>query len=176
MTTMFKCLECGELADEAGDTLYECGGCCTRFTRGNSADGYGNRCPDCRKFSAKLADQSCVACEEGEVEEVEEVEEDEDGIDKEKYSIQDRKPEAYWRPSTIGLIPYCIRVDGRQRYDIDVIRTKGEWQWRERSFPAGIDVSKWNPIYNLEEWKAETLRDLRRQLAPGPIGTGPWTG
>jgi DNA-directed RNA polymerase subunit RPC12/RpoP len=66
----YKCVECGEISEEAGDRLYECGDCGTTFTRENSADGMSHRCPDCSRFAAKVTDQSCVECQEGEAEEI----------------------------------------------------------------------------------------------------------
>ena len=67
---VYKCMECEEISEDAGDQLYECGNCGIMFIRGNSADGASHRCPDCNKFSSKVADRSCVDCEEGEVEEI----------------------------------------------------------------------------------------------------------
>lgn len=71
----YRCLECGHVSDEEGPPLYEC---CQIFNRDGSADGESNRCPSCNKFGSKLADASCVQCEEGEVEPVQAVEVDGD--------------------------------------------------------------------------------------------------
>lgn len=65
------CDDCGAVEDEFNASpLYECGNCGTIFNRENSADGDSARCPDCNKFSAKIADECCVSCEVGKVEEV----------------------------------------------------------------------------------------------------------
>ena len=66
----YQCLECNELSEDAGEALYECGDCGEKFNRDDSADGMSHRCPDCNRFSAKIADQSCGVCGQGEVEEV----------------------------------------------------------------------------------------------------------
>lgn len=55
-------------ADQGQGGLYECGECGSTFSRGNSADGDSNRCPDCNRFGAKLADLACPECGEGELE------------------------------------------------------------------------------------------------------------
>lgn len=61
----YKCQDCEEISEEPGGPLYECSGC------GNKAVGVENRrCENCNLFMAKLADQACSECEEGEVEEV----------------------------------------------------------------------------------------------------------
>ena len=60
-----------EDADQGQGPLYECGECGTQFTRDNSADGDSNRCPDCNKFGAKMADLACPECGEGELEPIE---------------------------------------------------------------------------------------------------------
>lgn len=85
----WHCLECGEYFPDDGNdvdvALYECGNCGARFNRNNSADGDSSRCPDCGKFSGKVAARSCPMCEEGEVEECE-VYEPKPGTDQwEKY-------------------------------------------------------------------------------------------
>ena len=63
------CDDCGATFDEseADSPLYECSDCGTRFTREGSADGDGNRCPDCTKFGAKVAEYGCPECGEGEL-------------------------------------------------------------------------------------------------------------
>jgi len=66
----YKCVECLEISEKAGERLYECRDCGTLFTRANSADGMSHRCPDCNRFSSKVADQSCLDCQEGEVEKI----------------------------------------------------------------------------------------------------------
>ena len=59
----YKCTDCGEIAAESSEeVLYECGNC-GPFIRSNSADGDSNRCPQCNKFGAKLADEACESCE-----------------------------------------------------------------------------------------------------------------
>lgn len=61
------CADCEEFTgDEPDGPLYECGDCGTVFNRDNSYDGDSNRCPDCRKFSAKIADFACPNCGEAE--------------------------------------------------------------------------------------------------------------
>jgi hypothetical protein len=57
-------------ADQGQGALYECGECGNPFSRGNSADGDSNRCPDCNRFGAKLAEFACPDCNEGELEPV----------------------------------------------------------------------------------------------------------
>jgi DNA-directed RNA polymerase subunit RPC12/RpoP len=56
-------------ADAGQGTLLECGECGTRFTY--QAEG-SNRCPDCNRFAAKVADLACPECEAGGLEEVNE--------------------------------------------------------------------------------------------------------
>jgi DNA-directed RNA polymerase subunit RPC12/RpoP len=68
----WRCTECSaEFTDDAaGDgqgALYECGDC-GPFSRGTSADGDSNRCPQCGHFGSKLADLACPECNEGELE------------------------------------------------------------------------------------------------------------
>lgn len=61
--TAYRCSECSELSEEAGDQkLCECSDCGEKTIE--------RRCPSCNKFCAKLSDLSCVSCEAGEVEEV----------------------------------------------------------------------------------------------------------
>ena len=66
----YYCSGCETLSEEVAGPLYECGSCGTIFNRENSADGSSHRCPDCGKFGAKQADESCAECNEGEIEEV----------------------------------------------------------------------------------------------------------
>ena len=63
------CDACEEFVHESDvdSPLYECGGCGERYTRENSADGDSNRCPDCNKFGAKVADYGCPECGAGEL-------------------------------------------------------------------------------------------------------------
>lgn len=73
----YRCSDCdGEYSEEDADQgqgpLYECGECGTRFTRDDSADGNSNRCPDCNRFAAKVADLACPECGGGELEPAEE--------------------------------------------------------------------------------------------------------
>ena len=64
----YKCTDCGDIAAESSEeVLYECGNC-GPFIRSNSADGDSNRCPQCNKFGAKLADEACESCEAAGVE------------------------------------------------------------------------------------------------------------
>jgi DNA-directed RNA polymerase subunit RPC12/RpoP len=71
ITDIYVCADgCDPTADEPEGGLYECGGCGTTFVRSGSADGGSNRCPDCNKFAAKIADYGCDQCESGEVERV----------------------------------------------------------------------------------------------------------
>jgi len=74
----YRCLGCEDLFSEddvdVDDRLYECGECGSVFTLYNSADGDGNRCPECMRFSARVHDASgipCPNCSEAELEEVE---------------------------------------------------------------------------------------------------------
>lgn len=70
----YLCQDCGHLSEEANPAaLYECGNCGTVFNRDNSADQDSNKCPDCNKFSSKLAEECCDSCEQGIVEEVQAV-------------------------------------------------------------------------------------------------------
>ncbi len=63
-----ECESCGlSMWEEAGPALYECGSCGEVFNRDNSADGDSARCPQCNKFAAKIADESCPQCEEAEL-------------------------------------------------------------------------------------------------------------
>jgi DNA-directed RNA polymerase subunit RPC12/RpoP len=57
-------------ADQGQGALYECGECGSPFSRGNSADGDSNRCPECNHFGSKLAEFACPECNEGELEPV----------------------------------------------------------------------------------------------------------
>lgn len=65
----YVCEECDEFVrpDDVASPLYECSDCGTRYTREGSADGEGNRCPDCNKFGARIADHGCPECGEGEL-------------------------------------------------------------------------------------------------------------
>jgi DNA-directed RNA polymerase subunit RPC12/RpoP len=56
-------------ADQGQGPLLECGECESRFTY--QAEG-SNRCPDCNRFAAKVADLACPECGEGGLEEVNE--------------------------------------------------------------------------------------------------------
>ena len=68
---MKKCLECEAvvLEGDEGPALYECGDCGIKFNRDGSYND-NHQCPDCRKFSMKLADESCPECGQGELEDV----------------------------------------------------------------------------------------------------------
>ncbi|MGR3295848.1 MAG: hypothetical protein ACUZ8A_06440 [Candidatus Bathyanammoxibius sp.] len=66
----YKCTDCGDIAAESSEeVLYECGNC-GPFTRSNSDDGDSNRCPQCHKFGAKVADEACESCQAAGVEEI----------------------------------------------------------------------------------------------------------
>jgi hypothetical protein len=71
----FHCPDCDALVEEDSieSGLYECGECGDAFTRENSADGESNRCPNCNKFAAKIADHGCPECGTAELEETEAV-------------------------------------------------------------------------------------------------------
>ena len=161
MGGIFRCLECGGVSEDAGDALYECAGCCVRFTTGNSADGFGHRCPSCNKYAAKVSDLSCVECEEGVVEEVEGGLDDDTNGGEEAASTSDSGVEGYWSPSLDRHLPYVIRVDGNRNIDLIVYWFQGDWHWREKSFVGSVHFAKWNPIYNLAKWKEDIVRDLR---------------
>jgi len=66
----FECQACEHQFNDGdeGGPLYECSSCGTEFTREDSADGDSNRCPNCNKFGAKVADLTCPECQSGEVE------------------------------------------------------------------------------------------------------------
>ncbi len=67
--TRLLCQDCGALIEGGNEEpLYEC---CETFTRSNSADGEGHRCPSCNKFAAKVSDLGCPDCGVGELEEIE---------------------------------------------------------------------------------------------------------
>ncbi len=67
--TAYRCEECQEISEEVSKVrLYECGGCETVF---NAEEAGGNRCPDCNKFAAKIAEECCIVCGMGTVEEIE---------------------------------------------------------------------------------------------------------
>lgn len=59
--TITLCPHCDEEVDayDLGPAAYECGTCGSQFTSDES-----NRCPDCNRFAAKLADASCPECDE----------------------------------------------------------------------------------------------------------------
>ncbi len=66
----YKCTDCGDIAAEASEeVLYDCGND-GPFIRSNSADGDSNRCPECNKFGAKVADEACGSCQAAGVEEI----------------------------------------------------------------------------------------------------------
>lgn len=66
----YWCQECEEVSEEtAGAKLYECSECSEKFNSNNGGGKNGNMCPSClNKFGKKQADDSCAACEAGEVE------------------------------------------------------------------------------------------------------------
>jgi len=66
----YECQACDHQFNDGdeGGPLYECSGCGTSFTREDSADGDSNRCPNCNKFGAKVADLTCPMCQSDEVE------------------------------------------------------------------------------------------------------------
>jgi DNA-directed RNA polymerase subunit RPC12/RpoP len=68
----YRCAGCGTEftaadADQGQGLLYECGECGCRFSWGS--DG-SNRCPECNRCAAKIADLACPECNEGELEPV----------------------------------------------------------------------------------------------------------
>jgi hypothetical protein len=73
MVTSFKCDGCEETFEDAtgAEPLYECQDCGDRFTRANSADAAGHRCPSCNKFGSKVSDMGCPSCGEGELQQAE---------------------------------------------------------------------------------------------------------
>lgn len=74
---ILRCPECGWVGhgvDVETDKLYECESCGAKFSESNSSDGGSSRCPQCNKFSHKLADYCCPECYEGELEEATEEE------------------------------------------------------------------------------------------------------
>lgn len=70
-TTIYWCDSCEKGSEEAGPALYECGGCGNVFNADAGGGPNGNRCEQCNKFAAKLANESCPECGENEVETVE---------------------------------------------------------------------------------------------------------
>ena len=66
----YLCQSCHTITETPDDILYECGSCGHRFKRSNAADGDSNRCPECNRFAAKVADHSCPDCDDGELEEI----------------------------------------------------------------------------------------------------------
>ena len=67
-TTVYRCLDCEAVSEEAAGPLYECVNCSASFNRENSAND-NHQCPTCYKFASKEADISCTECGAGEVEE-----------------------------------------------------------------------------------------------------------
>lgn len=57
--TVFKCGSCGEHFDEPGEAVYNCSRC-------GQDQVEDRRCQQCNIFMAKVADQSCPDCEDGE--------------------------------------------------------------------------------------------------------------
>lgn len=66
----YLCDDCGAVVSEDDGSecgpLYECPECGTRFNRDNSAND-NHQCPECNKFSSRVADHCCPECEEGEL-------------------------------------------------------------------------------------------------------------
>ena len=73
----YYCLECNIIGEEEGGPLYECINCGIVFNKENSYDNASHRCPDCKKFSAKVAEMSCSECGENEVTTIEAIQCDE---------------------------------------------------------------------------------------------------
>ena len=66
----WMCTECEALQtaeEHEPEPLFECADCGERFTRDNSADETGHRCPQCLKFSRKLAEHACTDCGQAEM-------------------------------------------------------------------------------------------------------------
>lgn len=61
----YRCLECADVSDESGEPLYQCPKC---ESKGVGEDG--RHCDECNRKRKKIADESCLACSEGEVESV----------------------------------------------------------------------------------------------------------
>ncbi|MHC1767932.1 MAG: DNA N-6-adenine-methyltransferase [Verrucomicrobiia bacterium] len=68
-TNKFICEACQSEFDTTDEcqTLYECMGCGSMFTKESSADGCSHRCSGCNRFGSKVSDSGCPACNEGEV-------------------------------------------------------------------------------------------------------------
>jgi len=173
----YKCQECGALSEDVGEALYECGNCGTRFNRDNSADGGSHKCPDCNKFSSKVADFSCVECEDGEVAEVtaykcdncEEIHLDGDECPEKSEGKGDEQLSAGTPAPIQG---YGTEIGRKVIYVVStsIDHCEGEifptsdrtgWEWREKRFPRPfIPRSKFfYPVYDLEKWKAEKLAE-----------------
>lgn len=58
----WSCGDCNTICEESAGPLYQCGNCQIEFNRDSSSDGSSHRCPDCNKFSARIADNSCPDC------------------------------------------------------------------------------------------------------------------
>ena len=69
-TGAYYCPDCETISFESGGPLYECSECGTCFTRDLSADGCSHRCPDCNRFSGRIADNGCAECGAGETERI----------------------------------------------------------------------------------------------------------
>jgi hypothetical protein len=68
--TRYRCAECDHVSEEHAGPLYECGGCGKVFNR-QSSNNDNHQCPDCYKMAAKIAEESCGECDEGEATEEE---------------------------------------------------------------------------------------------------------
>ena len=66
----YLCQSCQNITETPEDNLYECGNCGHRFKRNHAAAGESNRCPECNRLAAKVADYSCPDCDDGELEEI----------------------------------------------------------------------------------------------------------
>jgi DNA-directed RNA polymerase subunit RPC12/RpoP len=123
----YRCLDCEAVRDETGGSLYECGNCGTVFTMESSADGGSNRCPQCGKFGAKLADDGCAECETGECEPVRAVEVDGDlvvvdeGLAPEQAAAQARERVAAEERRLAEAAEEKHRAEERRRAEFDAL-------------------------------------------------------